>query len=322
MKIVYDPNHVFHNPTKEIDRGRFIENPEKPDRVNQIKDALIMKGFDNFVPPTKFPLSYVYLVHDDGYVSWLKSKCESLSEEDEYIPEVFGYDKCFDTGTPIKKNTFDAAKRAVDTVLTAARLLEAGNENVVYALSRPPGHHATREFCGGYCYFNNAAIAAKYFLKQGAESIVILDLDFHHGNGTQDIFYDTEAVYYISIHGDPKYFYPWITGRENEVGVGSGEGFNLNLPLPPKSDWSEYSAALSYAINEIRDYYPDVLIVSLGFDTHKDDPLGDFLLADQDYAKMAKQLSKLKIPMLVVQEGGYSPQANAVSAVNFFSALD
>ncbi|AEH50283.1 histone deacetylase family protein [Pseudothermotoga thermarum] len=320
MKIVYDPAHVSHYPTKEIDKGRFIENPEKPERINQIKDALIMKGFDNFVPPSKFPINYIYLVHDEEYVSWLKAKCESLSEDEEYITEVFGYDKCFDTGTPIKRNTFEVAKRAVDAALTAARLIDSNN--VVYALIRPPGHHATRGYCGGYCYFNNAAICAMYFLKRGAERVAILDLDFHHGNGTQEIFYDTDMVYYISIHGDPKYFYPWITGRESEVGEGPGEGFNLNLPLPPKADWSEYSAALAYAVNEIRDYYPDVLIVSLGFDTHKDDPVGDFLLTDQDYSKMAKQLSKLKIPMLVIQEGGYNPQANAASAVNFFSALE
>lgn len=310
----------MHKPTKEIDKGKLIENPEKPERIESIKDALIMSGFDNIHSPNNFPMSYIYLVHDERYVKWLKSKCALLQPEEEYITEVFGYDLCFDTGTPISKTTFESAKRAVDVTLTAASLL-SGRTNLVYALVRPPGHHATRSACGGYCYFNNAAVAAAYFLKDGADGIAILDLDFHHGNGTQDIFYDTDRVLYVSIHGDPDVFYPWISGRESETGEGPGEGFNINLPLPAKSDWSKYSEALDQALREIKDYYPDVLIVSLGFDTHKDDPVGGFSLNDDDFARMGKAIGKLKIPTLVVQEGGYNPQANTLAAVKFFSAI-
>ncbi len=321
MKIVYDSFHSTYKPTKEIDNGRFIENPEKPERVDAIKEALILHGFDNLVPPGKYPVNYIYMVHDEMYVEWLKTKSSSVPENEEYITEVFGYDMCFDTGTPILHNTFEIAKRAVDVVLTAASIVESG-AGMAYALLRPPGHHATQNLCGGYCYFNNAAIAASYFIKRGAEKIVILDLDFHHGNGTQQIFYDTDIVYYISIHGDPRIFYPWISGKESEVGEGPGEGFNLNLPLPPHADWEKYSQALSYAIREIRDYYPDVLIISLGFDTHAEDPVGKFNLNDEDYAKMAKQISKLKLPMLIIQEGGYNPKSNASAAVKFFSSIE
>ncbi|MGJ8453842.1 histone deacetylase family protein [Pseudothermotoga sp. U03pept] len=321
MKVVYDSLHSNYRPTKEIDNGKFVDNPEKPERIDAIKEVLILHGFDNLVPPSKFPMSYVYMVHDEIYVEWLKKKSSSLSKEDEYITEVFGYDMCFDTGTPILQNTFEVARRAVDAVLTAASIV-GSNTNLVYTLTRPPGHHATRNLCGGYCYFNNAAIAASYLLKRGAERIAILDLDFHHGNGTQEIFYDTDLVYYISIHGDPKIFYPWISGKESEVGEGPGEGFNLNLPLPPHADWDKYSEALSYAIREINDYYPDILILSLGFDTHSEDPVGKFSLVDENYAKMAKMISKLKLATLVVQEGGYNPRANALAAVNFFSNFE
>ncbi|ABV32910.1 histone deacetylase family protein [Pseudothermotoga lettingae] len=321
MKIVYDPSHIFHKPTKEIDNGRFIENPEKPERIDSIKDALILSGFDNLTPPNKFPMSYIYMVHDESYVEWLKNKSSSLSDQDEYLMEVFGFDRCFDTGTPVKKNTFEASKKAVDVVLTAASFVDSST-NTVYALTRPPGHHATMDLCGGYCYFNNAAIAAYYFLKRGADRIVILDLDFHHGNGTQQIFYDVDWVYYISIHGDPQVFYPWISGKASEIGNGPGEGFNLNLPLQAGSGWNEYSEALTYALREIKDYYPDLLIISLGFDTHKDDPVGRFSLCDEDYAKIARQIGALKLPVLVVQEGGYNPQANALAATRFFSALE
>lgn len=279
-----------------------------------------MSGFDNIHSPNNFPMSYIYLVHDERYVKWLKNKCALLQPEEEYITEVFGYDLCFDTGTPISKTTFESAKRAVDVTLTAASLL-SGRTSLVYALVRPPGHHATRSACGGYCYFNNAAVAAAYFLKDGADGIAILDLDFHHGNGTQDIFYDTDRVLYVSIHGDPDVFYPWISGRESETGEGPGEGFNINLLLPAKSDWSKYSEALDQALREIKDYYPDVLIVSLGFDTHKDDPVGGFSLNDDDFARMGKAIGKLKIPTLVVQEGGYNPQTNTSAAVKFFSAI-
>ncbi|HOJ88069.1 MAG TPA: histone deacetylase family protein [Pseudothermotoga sp.] len=321
MKIVYDSLHSNYRPTKEIDNGRFIENPEKPERIDAIKEAMILHGFDNLTPPGKFPANYVYMVHEESYVEWLKAKSSSTPENEEYILEVFGYDMCFDTGTPILHNTFETAKRAVDVTLTAASIVESGTDTV-YALVRPPGHHATRNLCGGYCYFNNAAIAANYLIKRGTDRIVILDLDFHHGNGTQEIFYNTDLVYYISIHGDPKIFYPWISGKESEVGEGPGEGFNLNLPLPPHANWERYSEALSYAVREIRDYYPDVLIISLGFDTHKEDPVGKFDLEDEDYARIAKQISKLKLPTLVVQEGGYNPKSNASAAVNFFSSFE
>lgn len=321
MKIVYDSLHSNYRPTKEIDNGRFIENPEKPERIDAIKEAMILHGFDNLTPPGKFPANYVYMVHEESYVEWLKAKSSSTPENEEYILEVFGYDMCFDTGTPILHNTFETAKRAVDVTLTAASIVESGTDTV-YALVRPPGHHATRNLCGGYCYFNNAAIAASYLIKRGTDRIVILDLDFHHGNGTQEIFYNTDLVYYISIHGDPKIFYPWISGKESEVGEGPGEGFNLNLPLPPHANWERYSEALSYGVREIRDYYPDVLIISLGFDTHKEDPVGKFDLEDEDYARIAKQISKLKLPMLVVQEGGYNPKSNASAAVNFFSSFE
>ena len=320
MKIVYTPEHRMHVPMKELDRGRWIENPEKPERIEAIKDMLILSGFEDISPPLSFPDSYVYMIHSPEYVEWLRRKSEEMAENEEYFPKVFGHDMCFDTGTPISSWTFKAARTAVDVVLTASKYIMRG-ENVVYALCRPPGHHASFESCGGYCYFNNVAISAFYFLKHGSSRIGILDLDFHHGNGTQDIFYFSKEVYYISIHGDPKEFYPWISGFPWEVGEGEGEGYNLNLPLNERASWKEYSKALEKAINEIKDFEPEILLISMGFDTHKEDPLGKFELEDEDFYRMGYMIAQLDVPKLVVQEGGYNPKACGRAAIKFFTGL-
>ena len=320
MKIVYEEGHSVHVPTREIENGEWIENPEKPERIESIKELLLRDFASNFVRAKQFSDTYLYMVHSEEYVSWLKEKCSNLPEGSEYIAEVFGHDRCFDTGTPILKKTYEAARLALDVTLTASEIV-LFEESFAYALTRPPGHHATGELSGGYCYFNNVAVAASFFMKHGIDRVSILDIDFHHGNGTQEIFYSTKNVQYVSIHGDPRIYYPWISGRANEVGINDGKGFNINFPLEKASDWTEYKKALKTAVHEIENFSPRVLIVSLGFDTHRDDPVGDFTLEDRDYDEMGQIISKVAPRILFVQEGGYNPSANARAACHFFSFL-
>lgn len=306
--------NVDFRPTKEIDNGRFIRNPEKPSRLRFLLEFL-RKHFPIKEVHT-FPEDVLGLAHDSGYIDYLKAKCTQV--DGEYIPEVFFVDKVFDTGTPILRQTFDAAKRAVDTVLSAVECALT-SKRITYALTRPPGHHAMKSYAGGYCYFNNVAIAGRYLEGKGLR-VAILDLDFHHGNGTQDIFYNDPNVLFVSLHGTPKEFYPWFCGYENEIGEGPGKGLNVNIPLPRGTNGKSYLEAFKVAIRKIKEFKPDYLLVSLGTDTHIDDPVGKFSLVDKDYTSIGAELSKLcEIVSLVtfVHEGGYNPRAN-VRAVKHF----
>lgn len=306
-------------PTKEIDNGRFVRNPERPLRLRYVHNYIV-KEFKS-IAPEKFSEEWILKVHNEKYYDYIKRK--SAEVEGEYIPEVFFVDPIFDTGTPILKSSFEAATRAVNVVLTSVSyVLE--NRRPVYAITRPPGHHAMRNYGGGYCYFNNAAIAARYLESKGLR-VAILDVDFHHGNGTQDIFYDDPSVLYVSIHGDPREFFPWYSGYEDEIGAGKAEGTNLNIPLPGGSDKQIYIGALNRAIEKIVDYMPDFFLVSLGTDTHIEDPVGKFSLLSQDYHDIGNIISTQlceRIPMTcVIQEGGYNPRANLSAVRNFFNGF-
>ncbi len=250
----------------------------------------------------------------------VKRKSLSVSRDREYFPEVFGYDKLFDTGTPVTSGCYVGGLAAVSTALNAVDSI-LDSESVSYALCRPPGHHAGISTGGGYCYFNNAAIAARYYQKHTRGFVAILDVDFHHGNGTQEIFYYDDTVFYVSIHGDPKIFYPWISGNSWEIGSDSGEGFNMNFPLPGGTEGPEYMRTLSKALQEIDDFSPDLLIISLGVDSHKDDGIGHFSLNNEDFSMMGKLIQEVDVQKLIVQEGGYNPVANSESVLNFLTAV-
>jgi len=220
----------------------------------------------------------------------------------------------FDSTTPITSDAYSAAVLAVDCALTATDLLikDYPNTRVTVALSRPPGHHAHRDQCGGYCYLNNIAVAAQHILDtfnfteaQKPRRIAILDIDYHHGNGTQDIFYDTSEVFYVSIHCSPDQAYPYFSGREEERGVGKGEGFNLNIPLPSNSDDVIWFSALEQSIGAIKKYGACMLLLSLGFDTFEEDPICSFKVSEQTYFRAASLIATLDVPTLIVLEGGY-----------------
>lgn len=317
MKFVSQINE-FYVPTLEIDNGKLVKNPEIPSRLEKVLDY--MEKNHEKIQTKEFPFNYLYFVHPKWYVEHLK-KLSEKAKYSEYLPEVFLKDRILDSGTPITFSTFNAAINAFYATLTGADELIKNKENI-YVLTRPPGHHATSDFAGGYCYLNNAAIASKYIFSIINERICILDLDFHHGNGTQSIFYDDPNIVYISIHGSPELYFPWISGFEDEIGSGKAYGTNFNFPLKGNITWKEYEPILEKALEIIIKFYPSVLIISLGFDTHSDDHMGYFNLDGYAFKKIGEKLITLNIPILFIQEGGYNKEANFEAAINLFKNFE
>ncbi len=227
---------------------------------------------------------------------------------------------CFDSGTPLNHMTLEAASWSAACAREAAASLRREKHRMTYALSRPPGHHATRQHFGGYSYFNNAAIAARYLRRHGR--VALLDVDFHHGNGTQDIFYRNSKVLTVSIHGDPREFYPYFAGYADENGAGAGEGFNLNFPLPGQCDGPHYLELLEqHVLPALQHFGPDYLVVSAGHDTYKDDPIGHFALDDDDFIAVGERIGRLGYPTVVIQEGGYNSDKLGGLVRNFLCGM-
>src|SRR5690606_3897003 len=229
---------------------------------------------------------------------------------------------CFDTATPIVAGTAAAARAAVDVALSAARSVVEG-EPLAYGLCRPPGHHAGRTVIGGYCYFNNAAIVAEWLRSEaGFRKVALLDVDYHHGNGTQQIFWERDDVLVVSIHGDPDRAYPYWSGRSSERGAGAGEGTTRNFPLPANAGLEAYAAALEAALETIAAFAPNApLVVSAGFDTFEGDPIADFTLRTDDYRLIGTMIAEACSPVIVLQEGGYAVEALGENVVTFLDGL-
>lgn len=310
IKMIVSERHSIHH-LKE--RG-YVERPVRVDAVLRgLRDLPV-----EVLPRRRFGLAPVREVHDPHLVHYLEAVCERLKPDEMIYPEVFpirrperrprelasraGY-FCVDTFTPLTKNVWPAARDAVDAALTGAELILNG-ERIAYALCRPPGHHAERLVYGGFCYLNNAAVAAHHLAKKGR--VALLDIDYHHGNGSQDIFYRRSDVYTLSIHGTPNLSYPHFAGFDDERGEGEGRGFNRNYPMRRGVDDTRYLEVLEEASRQIRRFRPDFLVVSLGFDIMKGDPTGSFLLTNRGMRSIGAALGRLGRPVLVVQEGGYS----------------
>ncbi len=324
---------IFINDRHQIHHIRERGYVEAPVRINRILGALEPLGIFEQKRSRSRSLRHITAVHDPALVSYLKKACEQLEEKQSLYPYVFpirnrsrlpkersvlaGY-FCIDTFTPIHRNAFPAAKRAVDCTLAAADEILAGRR-VAYSLVRPPGHHAERDCFGGFCYFNNAAVAAHYMSVHGR--VAILDIDYHHGNGQQDIFYRRSDVLTLSLHGNPKFAYPYFSGFEEEQGEGPGEGFNINIPLPEKLDGKGFRRALRSALTSIGEFEPTFLIVALGFDPAKGDPTGTWQLADGDFCRNGQLIGELGLRVLVVQEGGYRTRSLGPNASAFFLGL-
>ncbi|MFZ1248817.1 MAG: histone deacetylase family protein [Candidatus Saccharimonadales bacterium] len=316
MIIVYTDAHQQHQPPQEIYDGEYAPYAEVAARADSIIARLRSDNLGEVIEPGSYPLDHTLKVHQKEYVEFIKNRAEKLPANGVLYPSYF----MTDTYAPITHGTFTAATKAVDAALTGADKVLAG-EPTVYALCRPPGHHAEHNKLGGYCYFNNAAIAADYMTQNG-KKVAILDIDFHHGNGTQQAFYERADVLYVSIHADPNHMYPYSTGFTHETGAHEGQGYNKNYPLPLGTDDTAYQATLATALDDIKTFAPDYLIVSCGFDTYKDDPIGGFKLTVPGYAQMGSQIQTLGLPTLVVQEGGYCVEALGDMAASFLSAFN
>lgn len=274
------------------------------------------------VTPRGYPIELAEMAHDAAYVQHLRDRCAEADVDGlngEWFPYVFGRDRSLDTGTPLQRNTVELAWHSACVALTAADLVREGVP-AAYALCRPPGHHASRGATGGYCYFNNAALAAARLLDT-AERVVVLDLDIHHGNGTQDIFYASERVLYCSIHGDPEWGYPPHTGFAEETGAGVGTGFSFNQPLPMNTGWPEYFVALDRALERISRFDPAYVVLSQGFDTFEGDRWGGFLLRAPDYAVIGRSVRAIGRPVVALLEGGYEPENLIAGSLSLLEGL-
>jgi acetoin utilization deacetylase AcuC-like enzyme len=323
--IVNDRHDIHH----VHDRG-YVEAPV---RIARIASEIERTGLFRQIAPKEHGEKHILAVHDMDFVKYLKRVCAALPPGKSVYPYVFpvrnqtrpprdlsvraGY-YCIDTFTPLNENAFKAAQRAVDCALTGALALLDG-DRLAYALVRPPGHHAERRTFGGFCYFNNAAIAAQFLCAHG--KVAILDVDYHHGNGQQDIFYKRKDVLTVSIHGHPDFAYPYFSGFEEEQGEGEGASYNLNIPLPEKVDGQRHRKALTRALGVIRDFGPQFIVLCFGIDTAKADPTGTWTLQAMDFAAMGRLIADLERPTLVVQEGGYRTRTLGVSARAFFEGF-
>ncbi len=321
MKIVYDPRHVFHVPKSQFINSKIESHMDTPQRIEETVKTLKSKYSDCFIKSGDFPRSYLYMAHESDYIYWLKNKCKSLPNGEEYFPEIFGYDRIYDNKTPLMYNSFEIAWISVKNALTGAQQILKNFEDTVYVLTRPAGHHAGFSSSGGYCYLNNAAIATKYIQSKTGGFIAVLDLDFFHGNGTQEIFYSDNSVLFISIHGNPINNYPYNTGYEWEIGDGAGKGYNINFPLEDSIDGRIYLRVLEKSLLEIEDFAPEQLIISFGSNIHREDPNGKFNLSLNDFKEIGRMIGELNVNKLILQEGGTSGKLNADSIDKFLEGL-
>jgi acetoin utilization deacetylase AcuC-like enzyme len=326
MITILTPDQAEHEAPHEFLDGELIPAFESPARAAMIEDALRAAALGPLLPPAPHDDAHILAVHDAGYVRFLETIYARWvaygATPKAVIPSTFavrwmrrpsgdplgepGY-YLFDGSAPIVAATYRVARQAADAALTAAGLLLRG-ERGAYALCRPPGHHAGHDMGGGYCYLNNAAIAAQY-LRGHADRVAVLDIDFHHGNGTQQIFYRRSDVLVASIHGDPAINYPYFAGFADEAGEGEGLGFNLNLPLASPDD-PAYLAVLDAALARVADHRPGFLVVSTGLDTYAGDPVAEngtgFALSQAAYPQIGARIAALGLPTVFIQEGGYA----------------
>jgi acetoin utilization deacetylase AcuC-like enzyme len=321
MITVFDPAQRAHDPQFFLSSGAPQPCPEKPARIDALLSAVHRMGLPVVAPPDA-GIDPIRAVHPQRYLTFLETihsrwmRIEGASAE--VIPNIHpdsrsaGYPKSAvgqagfhmtDTSCPISARTWGAARASAQTALHAADLV-LGGERLAYALCRPPGHHAFAESAGGFCYLNNAAIAAER-LRAAGRRVAILDVDLHHGNGTQGIFLDRADVLTVSIHADPIRFYPFFWGYATEVGVGEGTGANLNLPLARGTGDEGFLAALHLALDRIASFGTDTLVLALGLDAFEGDPFAGLCVTTPGFARIGRAVAGLGLPMVIVQEGGY-----------------
>jgi acetoin utilization deacetylase AcuC-like enzyme len=341
MQTVYSPRHAGHGGNTELMDGRIVPAFETPERAEIIRARVEAVGLGPVLPAVEHDMATARRVHRPDYLEFLArawtlwaaaGRTGSAMASFWPVPGLrgdiapaeldglLGY-YSMDGGATFVAGTWDAVRASHDTALTAAGLVQDGAA-AAFALCRPPGHHASSRFAGGYCFINNAAVAAQWLRDRGAARVSVLDIDYHHGNGTQEIFYARADVQVVNIHADPMVEYPYFLGHADERGTGEGEGFNLNLPLPHGTGFAEWSAALDAACRAVADFRPDALVISLGVDTYHGDPISRFRLDTADYPVIGARLRALGLPTLFVMEGGYAVEAIGVNAVGVLAGFE
>jgi len=343
VRVVYSPAHLAHDIVTETVMGAVIPANEVAERAERIRATLEADGGFAVEAPTEHGTDPILAVHDPGLLrfleeAWPAARAQAIGRPN-LIADTFPNFRMFegmsadviagieetqfaagragwwglDTANPLVAGTYGAARAAVDVALTTADIVLDG-ERAAYGLCRPPGHHAARSMAGGYCFFNNAAIAAEALTRATGQPVAILDVDYHHGNGTQQIFWRRGDVLYVSLHADPERQYPFFLGRANEIGEGEGSGANLNIPLPAGTDDETYLAALDRGLEAIAATPGNVIVVSLGFDTYGHDPIGDFALTTAVYHECGRRVAALGRRLVILQEGGYYRPALGANA--------
>lgn len=341
MITVFSADHEMHRGLLEPGGDSYRASPECPERAANVIAALQDAGLGEMRAPDAFDVRKYTRVHSPEYVDFLQNAWQRWKQSgmtaSNARPQTFVCpglrDKvprsvvgqlgryAFDDSAPIVAGSWQAIRCAADIALTGADIVRSTRSNA-FALCRPPGHHAAREQAGGYCYLNNAAIAAQALIDAGMDRVAVLDIDYHHGNGTQSIFYERNDVLTVSLHADPADEYPYFLGYSDEQGAGKGHGFNVNLPLPLGTMWNEYREVLDEALGIIRRFSPPAIVVPLGLDTFAGDPTTRFGIETGEYPDMGRRIGALGVPVLTVLEGGYAVDAIGRNAVAFLRGLD
>ena len=336
MLTVYSERQIDHAPLRELNNGEWMDFAESPARLGSILAKVTQR-----IAPRDHGLAPILAVHKADYVDFLQSAHTRWLEQGRkgdaigYAFPVRGrrplnHDRIdaqlgqygFDAASPISSGTYSSAYWAAQSALSALDAIIDGEVTQAFALCRPPGHHSGSDYFGGYCYLNNAAIAARAAQSAGLGPVGILDVDYHHGNGTQDIFYEDASVFFTSIHADPKTDYPYFWGHADETGAGAGKNGTFNQPLPQGTKWNDYEPALMKSLERIATFGAKTLIVSYGADTFENDPISAFKLTTRDMQRIGAAVASMKLPTLTVMEGGYRIEALGSNVEAYLSGLE
>ena len=336
--------HTRHQGKLEMYRGQLVPCFEVPVRVEHVLAEIERRQLGPVRQPTAFDDRVLHAIHTPRYLDFLARAwiewvaLDPANAERDALPSLWPVRSLrsdvlpanfsarmglfsFDAGTPLMAGTWTAARAGVDCTLSAAQLVADG-AHAAFALTRPPGHHAGADFFGGYCFLNNAALAAQHLRDQGAARVAVLDIDYHHGNGTQAIFYARPDVFFTSIHGDPHTEYPFYLGYADEQGAVAGLGYNQNLPLPRGTEFAVWREALQQALQGVARFGAAALVVSLGLDTFDGDPVAGFHLKSDDYLRVGADIAAAGLPTVFVFEGGYAVAEVGVNAVNVLAGFE
>jgi acetoin utilization deacetylase AcuC-like enzyme len=339
MKTFYSEKHKLRDAKTELYGGQLVQPFERPSRAEYIHDRVAEVGLGPIVTPDDFGMGPILKVHDADFVQFLQEawalwekegfKGEALptcwpsrrmsNKKPTFIEGQLGF-YALASETSYTDGTWEAAYASAQVALSATQEVLSGEH--AFALCRPPGHHAAYDMYGGYCFLNNAAVSAQYMRDNGKKRVAIVDVDFHHGNGTQDIFYAREDVFFASLHGDPMDAFPHFLGHADEIGTGRGIGFNHNFPMPPGTSFEAWRTALANALDKVAAFNADAIIISLGVDTFESDPISFFKLKSPDFITYGADIAALNLPTLFVMEGGYDISEIGLNTVNVLTGFE